>query len=421
MTRDTFRMDDEYVISDQRRMEHILGRLEYSHTRMLYLELVSPVPDTVCPCDCVSHGIFILSPIRLEMTKYTYRRRVTIMGIRGLAQLLAEMCADAIKQVPLSELGGWTVAVDGNLMVNQMLRVGARIVNNRGESIHHLQGSLWRLLTAMEAGIKPVVVFDGKPPALKGRVLAARKEARGDEAPKVTSDHYTQLQHLLRLMGIAMLQAAGEAEAAAARMRVDAVATDDLDALVFGAKVVIKGLSSEDRVTLIRREDVLKCLGLTQSQFIDMCMLCGGDYLVNIPDVGAKRALGLIKTYGSFEKVLTAIAEGTLGYKLPAEYPWKEARELYVNPMIGGESERAHKPNVLAVQEFLVGRGLDVSRVAGAVKRLEALGGRKPKTDTVEDPKPKKDEDAKPKAKPTDPPKEPPAPRRKVAHMRGPK
>jgi len=301
------------------------------------------------------------------MAKYT-------MGIRGLSQLLAETCPEALKAGKLSDLAGWTVAIDGNLMANQMIRVGARIVNSRGEHINHLQGSMFRLINVMEAGIRPIVVIDGKPPALKARVLETRREARAPDAPKVSSQHMEQLQHLLSLMGVATLNANGEAEAAAARLRsADAVATDDLDALVFGAKTVIRGLSSGEDITIISREQVLQCLGLTQSQFVDLCLLCGGDYLVGIPNVGPKRALELIRAYKSLGEVINRIRSGEVTRQLPEDYPWEVAKELYVNPEVGGVATPRHKPNYLAVQEFLVGRGLDVSRVSGAVRRLEAL------------------------------------------------
>lgn len=304
------------------------------------------------------------------------------MGIRGLSQLLQELCGDKLKSVKLSTLSGWTIAIDGNLMVNQMLRLGSRIVNSRGEPIHHLQGSLWRLLSVLESNIKPVVVFDGKPPTLKGRVLDARRELRGDDAPKVTQIHYQQLQHMLRLMGVSVVSADGEAEAYAAKMKVDAVATDDLDALVFGAKCVIKGLSSDGDVMVIHRDDVLSCLGLTKSQFIDLCLLCGGDYLVNISGIGPKRALDLILQYKSMDKVIDAITNGDLKskYQLPPDYPWVQARELYVNPIATGSVERSHKPNIPAVQEFLVGRGLDVTRVTKAMSRLHKISSSKKKS-----------------------------------------
>lgn len=47
----------------------------------------------------------------------------------------------------------------------------------------HLMGTFYRTIRLVEQGIKPVYVFDGKPPNLKGGELAKRAERR-DEAQK---------------------------------------------------------------------------------------------------------------------------------------------------------------------------------------------------------------------------------------------
>lgn len=48
----------------------------------------------------------------------------------------------------------------------------------------HLMGTFYRTIRLVEQGIKPVYVFDGKPPDLKGGELAKRAERR-DEAQKL--------------------------------------------------------------------------------------------------------------------------------------------------------------------------------------------------------------------------------------------
>lgn len=45
-------------------------------------------------------------------------------------------------------------------------------------------GTFYRTIRLVEQGIKPVYVFDGKPPSLKGGELAKRAERR-DEAQKL--------------------------------------------------------------------------------------------------------------------------------------------------------------------------------------------------------------------------------------------
>ena len=92
-----------------------------------------------------------------------------------------------------------------------------------------------RTIQFLENGIKPIWVFDGKPPDLKSKVLEQRKETKekatvekknrieeGDlegakrmagRAVKVTWDMMRDAKKLLRLMGCPVIDAPGEAEA----------------------------------------------------------------------------------------------------------------------------------------------------------------------------------------------------------------
>merc|ERR1719226_222654 len=57
------------------------------------------------------------------------------------------------------------------------------LTNEDGKVTSHIIGMLTRTLKFMEAGIKPVYVFDGKPPELKLGELAQRR-AKREEAEK---------------------------------------------------------------------------------------------------------------------------------------------------------------------------------------------------------------------------------------------
>lgn len=52
-----------------------------------------------------------------------------------------------------------------------------------GETTSHLMGTFYRTIRLIENGIKPVYVFDGKPPDLKAHQLNKRAERR-EEAEK---------------------------------------------------------------------------------------------------------------------------------------------------------------------------------------------------------------------------------------------
>lgn len=52
-----------------------------------------------------------------------------------------------------------------------------------GETTSHLMGTFYRTIRLVENGIKPVYVFDGKPPEMKSHQLNKRAERR-EEAEK---------------------------------------------------------------------------------------------------------------------------------------------------------------------------------------------------------------------------------------------
>src|SRR5215207_6553989 len=104
---------------------------------------------------------------------------------------------------------------------------GQVLTSETGETTSHLMGMFYRTLRIVENGIKPLYVFDGKPPTLKSGELAKRtarkfeaKEAHeeakevgtAEEVEKfsrrtvrVTREHNDECKRLLKLMGIPYL------------------------------------------------------------------------------------------------------------------------------------------------------------------------------------------------------------------------
>ena len=50
------------------------------------------------------------------------------------------------------------------------------LTSETGEVTSHLQGMFFRTARMLEAGIKPVYIFDGKPPDLKKQELSKRHD-----------------------------------------------------------------------------------------------------------------------------------------------------------------------------------------------------------------------------------------------------
>lgn len=55
----------------------------------------------------------------------------------------------------------------------------------------------------------------------------------------------------------------------------------------------------KEPMTEINREILMQDLGLTDEQFIDMCILCGCDYSSKIEGIGPVKAFKFIKEFGS--------------------------------------------------------------------------------------------------------------------------
>lgn len=256
---------------------------------------------------------------------------------------------------------GRRIAIDASMAMYQFLiavrsngpgnQAAAMLMNEAGEITSHIQGMFNRTIKLMTSGIRPVYVFDGKPPQLKGGELAKRmaRRARAEadlakaEAAediddvdrfskrlvKVTRQHNEDCQELLRLMGIPCIIAPCEAEAQCAELarksKVYATATEDMDALTFRTPKLVRRLtlsqSTKDKnpILEIDFEVMLRGLDLTYEQFVDMCILCGCDYCSTIKGIGPKTALRLIKQYKSLERIIEAL-KNEKKYAVPVDW-----------------------------------------------------------------------------------------------------
>ncbi|XP_037953942.1 flap endonuclease 1-like [Teleopsis dalmanni] len=328
------------------------------------------------------------------------------MGILGLSKLIADVAPFAMKDNEIKNYFGRKVAIDASMCLYQFLIAvraeGAQLTTVDGETTSHLMGMFYRTIRMLDNGIKPVYVFDGKPPDLKSGELAKRagrreeaekalqaaKEA-GNEADvdkfnrrlvRVTKDHANEAKELLKLMGVPFVEAPCEAEAQCAALvksgKVFATATEDMDALTFGSNVLLRYLTfSEARkmpVKEIHHEKVLKGFELTQNEFIDLCILLGCDYCEGIKGIGPKRAVELINTYRNLETILENIDRKK--YIVPENWNFELARQLFITPEVADPDNIDLKwtdPDEDALVKFLCGdRQFSEERVRGGVKKI---------------------------------------------------
>ncbi|KII71596.1 Flap endonuclease 1 [Thelohanellus kitauei] len=127
------------------------------------------------------------------------------------------------------------------------------------------------------------------------------------------SDNIRSFIQFLKYAGIPTVNAPGDAEAWASLYVSNGIAkaviSDDTDCLPFGAKLVIRGMSSSsadfDKLEQIDLEKCISLLNLDQSQFVDLCILLGTDY--NSLSFQPENALALIRKYKSLENIHDAL------------------------------------------------------------------------------------------------------------------
>ncbi|RLF17022.1 MAG: flap endonuclease-1 [Thermoprotei archaeon] len=315
------------------------------------------------------------------------------------------------KPITFEVLQGKVIAIDAYNALYQFLAIirqpdGTPLMDSRGNITSHLSGLLYRTINLLEKGIKPVYVFDGKPPEMKdleilrrtkikeeamkryeealkrGDIVEARKYAQ--RALRLTEPMVNDAKELLDLMGIPWVQAPSEGEAQAAYMTQKgdawATASQDYDSLLFGTPRLVRNLTISGRrkmpgkdvyveikPELIDLNESLKALGISREQLIDIAILLGTDYNPDgVKGVGPKRALRLIKTYGSLEKVLP-IVKG----EFPVD-PLK-IKEFFLNPDVTDNYViEWREPDVQKIKEFLCKEhDFSEERVERAVRRLE--------------------------------------------------
>uniref|UniRef100_A0A2D4JAX9 XPG N-terminal domain-containing protein n=1 Tax=Micrurus lemniscatus lemniscatus TaxID=129467 RepID=A0A2D4JAX9_MICLE len=178
------------------------------------------------------------------------------MGIVKLAKLIEEEAPDAVRLVTLQDYHDRVVALDASVAIYQFRTAMPQMINHHGQNISSLQGLFFRTLHLLEKGLKPLFVFEGKPPKLKQLVLAKRAALSGPRRGTAGSDvpaspPRRDSETLLTLLGVPYIQAPAEAEATCAALvksgHAWCVATEDMDALPFGAVRLLRHLGVRKR------------------------------------------------------------------------------------------------------------------------------------------------------------------------------
>ncbi len=276
------------------------------------------------------------------------------------------------KEINLNDLANKIIAVDSHLFLYQFLttirqRDGSLLIDSKGRVTSHLAGLFTRSTKLMESGIKLVYVFDGEPPKLKHEEREKRAELKIEaqkkyeeavkkedleemrkyaaRTTKLTGEMIEEAKKLISALGVPIIEAPSEGEAQAAylvkKKKAFAVASQDADALLFGAPNLVRNLSvvGKKKKTnklayeifkpeIIELAENLNKLGVDQNQLIVLGMLVGTDYNPGgIKGIGPKRALELLKKYKTnFDKLFKEVK-----WEDYFKFSWKEVFDLFKN------------------------------------------------------------------------------------------
>ncbi|KAM0687659.1 Elongation of fatty acids protein 2 [Conglomerata obtusa] len=336
------------------------------------------------------------------------------MGIHQLSKVINTH--STVNKRPITYYSNTCIAIDASLSIYQFLIAvrseGTTLSADHGET-SHLVGMFYRTIRMVSSGIKPLYVFDGLPPTLKLFELQKRVEKRetaireyedavekGDKEKmemydkrkvKVSKKHVDDCKKLLELMGVPFVTAPSEAEAYCAYLCrakiVSAVATEDMDALTFGAPILVRNLNAAENKKLPISEyvieDILKDMKLTMSEFIDMCILLGCDYCESVKGIGPMKAYQFIKKYGNIERIMEM--ETKIVY--PKDWNFADARKIFEElPNLESEeiiskSIKFDSIDINKIVEFLsVQHGFSEERVRKGMDKFMSAKGKRVQT-----------------------------------------
>ncbi|MFW6448626.1 MAG: flap endonuclease-1 [Halobacteriota archaeon] len=297
------------------------------------------------------------------------------MGNAALRELAA------IEPVAVEELRGWTMAIDAHNWLYRYLTITVRFTDSRaytteaGEEVANLIAILQGTAKLLEASIRPLFVFDGEPSVLKAEEIERRREQRearqaeleaarerGDaveaarldsQSQRLTDVIQTTSRALLERLDLPYMEAPAEGEAQAADLAdrgvVDAAGTEDYDALLFGAPVTIRQLTSSGDPERMDLEASLAALDLSREQLVDVAILIGTDYNDGLSGYGPKTAVDAVREHGDLWGVLEDD-----GRAIPRA---DRIRELFLEPAVDAtydEHPRAPVPDLASVRRYVV-------------------------------------------------------------------
>jgi len=323
---------------------------------------------------------------------------------------LREVLRDYKVPVGWDSLSG-TAAIDGNNALYQFLTTirqqdGTPLMNSEGKVTSHLSGLFFRTARFLEYGLRPVYIFDGKPPDLKSSTITKRRELRdkagvawkqareeGDieesfkqarASTRIDEWVTSSSKELLKVMGIPFVDAPSEGEAQAAYMvqkgDLDYSVSQDYDSLLFGVPVLVRNLAVSGkrrfrgRTIVVEPEKlylskILEGLNISRDNLIEMSILIGTDFNAGIKGIGPKTALKIVRNNAFME---------TIEEKAPDFDPMPVIEFFRSPPVTDAYTISWDKPDESAARDLLCSvHGFSAERVDAVLAKMRTTAGQK--------------------------------------------
>lgn len=284
------------------------------------------------------------------------------MGIKNLNTLILQYSNKSVNYRHLSDYDKKKVAIDANVYIYKYLYGNSNSIN----------GIFFQVNKLKKHGIIPIYIFDGKPPKEKEATILNRKsnknkikdkilkfqkkielldidnnlteeekvkikkeinieiESLNNKLVFITKEVINKITTLFDLMGICYIFAPCEAEQYCSALIknniVDLVLSEDMDTIACGSNITLRKFSNRlDYIIEYDLNSLLSELKLSYSEFIDLCILCGNDYVNRLRDMDYKLAYKLIMKYKSIEEIFN---KSNL-IKFPKDYDFSTSRNIY--------------------------------------------------------------------------------------------
>ncbi|MCY3853766.1 MAG: flap endonuclease-1 [Thaumarchaeota archaeon] len=321
------------------------------------------------------------------------------------------------EKTQLNKFSSKIVAIDAYNAIYQFLTTirgpdGNQLTDSKGRITSHISGLFYRNVNFLSIGIKPIYVFDGKPLEMKSTEIKKRQILKSratlnyekaklnfnignmkkfaQQSTSIKDSMIVDSKHILQLLGIPYLQAPSDGEATAAHLTLTdqayAVASQDFDSILFGAKRLIRNftLSGKRKIPnkksyveiepeIIETNKILTQYNLTRRQLVDVGILIGTDFNPNsFHGIGPKKALKLMQKHSKLENIPEI--EGEL-----QKIKFNDIRKIFLEPNVTNISEiKFNEIDYKKIEEYLVNeRDFSMERIKSSLNKLKAVTDRK--------------------------------------------